>query len=86
MLFATGYQLKEVDQAIGFTVKPPRDLRRACQPLHSNLSLGYAGHTVNDTTNYVVIRDDWLWSRGLSLATVQNTSEKKQLRYVSDTQ
>jgi hypothetical protein len=67
-------------------VKPPRDLRRACQPGHSDLSLGYAGHAVNDTSDYFVIREDWLWSRSLSLATVQNVSEKKQLRYVSGPQ
>jgi len=52
--------------------------------VHSGLSLGYAGHTVNDSSDYFEIREDWLWSRSLSLATVQNVSEKKQLRYVSD--
>lgn len=62
------------------SVKPPRDLRRASQPVHSSLSLGFAGHSVNDTSDYFVIREDWLWSRSLSLATVQNVSEKKQLR------
>ncbi|KAF8491842.1 DNase I-like protein, partial [Russula emetica] len=62
------------------SVKPPRDLRLACQPGHSGLSLGYAGHAVNDTSDYFVIREDWLWARSLSLATVQNVSEKKQLR------
>ena len=54
--------------------------------MHSGLSLGYAGHTVNDTSDYFVIRDDWLWSRSLSLATVQNVSEKEQLRYFSEPQ
>lgn len=65
-------------------MKPPRDLWQACQPVHSGLSLGYAGHTVNDTSDYFVILEDWLWSRSLSLATVKNVSEKKQLRYISD--
>jgi hypothetical protein len=68
----------------GFVVNPPRDLRHACQPVHSSLSPGCAGQPVNDTADYVVIRDDWLWARSLSLATVQNASEKTQLRHVSD--
>lgn len=67
-------------------MKPPRDLRRARKTVHSGLSLGCAGHSVNDTSDYFVIREDWLWYRSLSLATVQNVSEKKQLRYVSDPQ
>ncbi len=38
---------------------------------------------MNDAADYVVIRDDWLWSRSLSLATVRKDPEKKQLRFVS---
>ncbi|KAH9993327.1 Endonuclease/exonuclease/phosphatase [Russula compacta] len=57
----------------------PRNLRYVCQPVHSNLSLGCAGMTVNDDADYVVIRDDWLWSRSLSLATEEKVSEKEQL-------
>jgi hypothetical protein len=52
--------------------------------VHSGLSLGYSGHTVSDTSDYFVIREDWLWSRSLSLATDQDVSEKKQLRFVND--
>jgi hypothetical protein len=65
-------------------VRPPRDLRLACQPVHLSLSLGSAGQPVNDAVDYVAIRDDWLWSRSLSRPTVRNDSETKQLRYVSD--
>ena len=71
------------NQPGGVSVKPPRDLRRACQPVHLSLSLGCAGRPVNDAADYVVIRDDWLWSRSLSLATVRKDPEKKQLRFVS---
>jgi hypothetical protein len=74
--------LTKWNRPCGFAVKPPRDLRRACQPVHYSLSPGCAGHPVNDTADYVIIRDDWLWSR--SLSTVENASKKKQLRYVSD--
>ncbi|KAI0251882.1 Endonuclease/exonuclease/phosphatase [Lactifluus subvellereus] len=61
------------------SVKPPRDLRNACQPVHTYLSLGCAGMPVGDTADYVKIRDDWLWSRSQSLATVRQDSEEKQL-------
>ncbi|KAI9513375.1 DNase I-like protein [Russula earlei] len=61
------------------SVKPPRDLRRTCQPVHASLSLSCAGQPVHDVADYTVICDDWLWSRSLSLAAVRMTSEKKQL-------
>ena len=80
-MFATSCELNEIDPG-GFAVNPPRDLRRACQPVHSSLSLGCAGQPVDDFEDYIVIRDDWLWSRSLSLATAQNASEREQLRYV----
>jgi hypothetical protein len=67
----------------GVSVKPPRDLRHACRPVHLSLSPGYAGQPMNDSADYVVIRDDWLWSRSFSLATVRNDSEKERLTYVS---
>ena len=64
-------------------VRPPRDLRLACQPVHLSLSLGSAGQPVNDAVDYVVIRDDWLWSRSLSHPTVRKDSETNQLRYTN---
>ena len=39
---------------------------------------------VGDTADYVKIRDDWLWSRSQSLATVRQGSEERQLMYVHD--
>lgn len=38
---------------------------------------------VNDGADFVVIRDDWLWSRSLSLATEEKVSEKEELVYVN---
>ncbi|KAI0292853.1 hypothetical protein BC826DRAFT_1105265 [Russula brevipes] len=61
------------------SVKPPPDLRDVCQPFHSSLSPGCAGMPVHDVADYVVIRDDWLWSQSSSLATGHG-SEKTQLR------
>lgn len=71
------------DQLGDVSVRPPRDLRLACQPVHLSLSLGSAGQPVDDAADYVVIRDDWLWSRSLSHATIRKDSETKQLKYVS---
>ena len=75
-----------LNQLDGVSVKPPRDLRLACQPVHLSLSLGSAGQPVDDAADYALIRDDWLWSRSLSHATVKNDSETKQLKYVSGSQ
>jgi inositol polyphosphate 5-phosphatase INPP5B/F len=38
---------------------------------------------MHDAADYVKIRDDWLWSRSQSLATLRQDSEQRQLVYVS---
>ncbi|KAH9996232.1 hypothetical protein BJV77DRAFT_170493 [Russula vinacea] len=50
---------------------------------HANLCIlslsGLRGPPVNDTADYVVIRDDWLWSRSLSLAMLRTFQRKHSL-------
>ena len=63
----------------GLTVKPPRDLRNEYRPVLSRLSQGWAGTPGNDSEDYAIIRDDWLYSK--SRSSIRKNSEQKQLRY-----